>query len=407
MRIYKNKGVKTIYIEVVDRRQQVFRKVLRFATGFRDEKLARDIGNHVEQLIDYAAYSDRPNFEAIQWLTTYAPKSLQDKLVELGLLPEKETVKPLIDYLPEFEQTIKLIARKDKTGKQAAITISRVKRIIEECSFAYWQDVIGEKIDIFIYNLRAEGLSKQSAKFYIQAFRRFALWMVGKGYGKQYWSMQEEKGRKQGIRSISVPRSIERAFELDEYSKLLSTVRDGFDSYGLTGYQRYLLYQLAVETGLRREELRSLTPVSFNFKERTVFVKGDDTKNSDDAEQDISPEMAQLAKDYIKDKMPTVQLFPIHDKSAKMIQADCKAAGITVKNIKGKIKFHTLRHTCGSFLIAQGANLKIVQEVMRHKSIDITISRYGHLLKDQKKSAVAGLGKLSVTKEAEDKKLGA
>jgi integrase len=77
-----------------------------------------------------------------------------------------------------------------------------------------------------------------------------------------------------------------------------------------------------------------------------------------------------------------------------------RAGGIAVDNIRGRLKFHSLRHTTGTFLIAQGANIKIVQEVMRHKSIELTLSRYGHLLKGQKKSAIAGLGKLSVRQAA-------
>ena len=98
--------------------------------------------------------------------------------------------------------------------------------------------------------------------------------------------------------------------------------------------------------------------------------------------------------------MPNVQLFKIHDKSAAMIQEDCVAAEIEVVNVRGKLKFHSLRHTTASFLIDQGNNLKIVQEVMRHKDIKTTVSRYGHLFRGKKKAAIAGLGKFSVRRAA-------
>lgn len=71
-----------------------------------------------------------------------------------------------------------------------------------------------------------------------------------------------------------------------------------------------------------------------------------------------------------------------------MIQADCEDAGIEIKNHKGKLNFHSLRHTTGSFLAAEGIPPKAIQEVMRHKDINLTMSRYTHLLSEQKRAAV-------------------
>ncbi len=50
------------------------------------------------------------------------------------------------------------------------------------------------------------------------------------------------------------------------------------------------------------------------------------------------------------------------------------AAGLDV------ISPHDARHTYASFLIAAGADFKVIQEAMGHASITTTIDRYGHLL---------------------------
>lgn len=42
-------------------------------------------------------------------------------------------------------------------------------------------------------------------------------------------------------------------------------------------------------------------------------------------------------------------------------------------------RFHDLRHTCASLLIAQGAHPKEIQERLGHSTIRITFDRYGHL----------------------------
>jgi len=47
---------------------------------------------------------------------------------------------------------------------------------------------------------------------------------------------------------------------------------------------------------------------------------------------------------------------------------------------KAGFRFHDLRHTCASLLIAAGAHSKAIQERLGHSSITMTLDRYGHLL---------------------------
>jgi len=45
-----------------------------------------------------------------------------------------------------------------------------------------------------------------------------------------------------------------------------------------------------------------------------------------------------------------------------------------------RIRFHDLRHTYASILIAQGENIKFIQNQLGHGSIQVTLDRYGHLM---------------------------
>ncbi|HEV2930454.1 MAG TPA: site-specific integrase, partial [Propionibacteriaceae bacterium] len=47
------------------------------------------------------------------------------------------------------------------------------------------------------------------------------------------------------------------------------------------------------------------------------------------------------------------------------------------------LRFHDLRHTCASLLIAQGASIKAVQAQLGHASATVTLDRYGHLFPDE------------------------
>src|SRR3989449_11341431 len=46
------------------------------------------------------------------------------------------------------------------------------------------------------------------------------------------------------------------------------------------------------------------------------------------------------------------------------------------------MRFHDLRHTYASLLIAQGAHPKYIQTQLGHASIQTTLDRYGHLMPD-------------------------
>jgi integrase len=55
----------------------------------------------------------------------------------------------------------------------------------------------------------------------------------------------------------------------------------------------------------------------------------------------------------------------------------CEATGL------GTLHPHELRHTAASLAIASGANVKVVQSMLGHKSATLTLDLYGHLFADQ------------------------
>jgi integrase len=383
----KWREVKKYSVDVVDKREKRFRKVLKFSIS-ESEDLSKNIGRRIRDLINHAAVN-QPDPDNVTWFQDHAEKNLQKRLRDIGLLPTMNVVvvKPLLDYLPEFHKAIFEESKDDRkkkttTGDTSAKTMTaRVRKLIKGCGFTTWSDVSAEKVNDYI-DRRPGGMSQQTAHFYAQAFRRFCGWMFDQGY----------IDRPPKIREVDTAENYGRCFEEDELPALLEAARTGPERFGLTGQQRYLVYLLAFETGLRRGELRSLTVASIDLRRLQIFVKGGAagaTKNKDDAHQCITPETGDLLREYIRGKMPNVRLFPtIPHRSALMVRADCEAAGIEAENHKGKLGLHSLRHTCGTFLLDHGAHPKEVMEILRHKSFDLTMKRYGHLLAGRAQAAV-------------------
>jgi integrase len=56
-------------------------------------------------------------------------------------------------------------------------------------------------------------------------------------------------------------------------------------------------------------------------------------------------------------------------------------------------RFHGMRHTCVSLLLAEGAPPHVVQQIVGHSAIDVTMTIYAHASLDEKRDALNRLGR--------------
>lgn len=54
-----------------------------------------------------------------------------------------------------------------------------------------------------------------------------------------------------------------------------------------------------------------------------------------------------------------------------------------------RIRFHDLRHTAATLALKEGVHPKIVQEMLGHSQISITLDTYSHVLPTMQKEAAA------------------
>ena len=206
---------------------------------------------------------------------------------------------------------------------------------------------------------------------------------------------------------------------LEEWQWLQATTISAGESFGVQPRERLLLYEVAIETGLRSSELRSLTRARLflDAQRPYVTVKARSTKNKQEARQYINEALAADLRRHAATKSPQAQLFamPHETQVAKMLRSDLanarrewiKAAKADpaeyqrreqsdflapVNHDQQTLDFHALRHTCGAWLALRGVHPKAVQSVMRHSSIKLTFDTYGHLFPGQEADAVSKIG---------------
>lgn len=123
----------------------------------------------------------------------------------------------------------------------------------------------------------------------------------------------------------------------------------------MTGSQRVMLYRLAIESGLRAYELRSLMRASFDLSspEPTVTVHSAFTKSRWPTMLPLRADTAKGLQAMLTTKLPEAPAFnmPKRDQVVHMLRANLQAAGIPYridpKHSKAA-EFHSLRHTRGS-----------------------------------------------------------
>lgn len=60
---------------------------------------------------------------------------------------------------------------------------------------------------------------------------------------------------------------------------------------------------------------------------------------------------------------------------------------VRVAKLDDRLHFHSLRHTCGSWLAMKGVPMRVIQGILGHSSVQVT-ERYSHLQPEVMQKAI-------------------
>ena len=175
-----------------------------------------------------------------------------------------------------------------------------------------------------------------------------------------------------------------RALSTVEVQALLSKTKVIYPDF-------YPLLFTAIFTGMRKGEILALTWDSINWITQKITVDKNYThgelgtpKTGKIRVIDMSNELAKVLKEW-RLACPHSELnlvFPNSNGNYQSADNLTKRRFSPALNRAGidKIRFHDLRHTYASLLLANGAPMKYVQHQLGHSSITMTMDLYTHLL---------------------------
>ncbi len=257
-----------------------------------------------------------------------------------------------------------------------------------------------DSIRAYLHDLDARGLKATSSARKLSSVRQFHHCLVAEGR-RQDDPTLVLSGPKQAKR-------LPNCLTIAEVDRLLRLAKEGLDDEERPPRERLraartaCLIELLYATGLRVSELVSLPKLAASTRDPLLGVRG---KGNRERLVPLSP-LAREAMTFYRKLLGETDagaatgpwLFPADSESghltrqafARDLKTVAAAAGLNTAHVSP----HVLRHAFASHLLQNGADLRVVQELLGHADISTT-QIYTHVLDERMKAMVRDLHPLS------------
>ena len=303
----------------------------------------------------------------------------------------------------------------DVTAKHAGTKLSQAARIIDLSGAERIAELTPSRVQAALKVLQdgvdgQAGLSAQTRLHYLRSIKQFSGWLE-----------RDKRVKDDALAHLSGPtvatdrRHRRRCLSDDELQRLVTAAENGPAFLRMSGPDRAMVYAAAAATGFRANELRSLTPESFDLDgdPASVTVEAGASKHRREDVQLIPDEFVAMIRPWLAGKPEGQSIFPLPDRTAKMLRADLSAARETwlneartpaerekreastilaYRDHAGLVfDFHALRGQFITAIVRGGASLKVAMDMARHSDPRLTLGTYTHLATADKRGALSSI----------------
>jgi integrase/recombinase XerD len=254
-----------------------------------------------------------------------------------------------------------------------------------------------DTVRLYLADLAGRGLKASSAARRLSAVRQFNRFAYAEGY--------RADDPTAAVAGPKRARPLPKTLSIRQVDRLLAVAREPLDHEASTPGQKLraaritCLLELIYATGLRVSELVSLPVSSARTPDAFLIVKGKGSKErlvplTGAARAAAKVYLAMLTEWAVPGSRESPHLFPADSDSghltrqafARELKQVAAAAGLRADLVSP----HVLRHAFASHLLQNGADLRIVQELLGHADISTT-QIYTHVLDERLKAMVRDL----------------
>jgi integrase len=304
-----------------------------------------------------------------------------------------------------------MLEGKTNTAKYVSYTVESCKELLADCGFTTPLDVDAVRVADWIKKAQAGELPKrageeerpklslQSINHKVASFKGFAAWLFAIGRLRSNPLVLLHKLNADLARTRK-----RRALTDDEIARLLTAAEAGPTIRGVSGPDRAMIYRVAVATGLRVSEIKSLTPQSFavdDLGKPRVVVEAACSKHRRRDVLPLDADTALAVARFIEGKPAKALLFPrLGEKIVEAMRKDMDAARPWIPHTDGRGRvadFHALRATAITRWVRSGMTPAVAQRLARHSDIRLTMQTYTDVTDGDMRAALAKLPKLPTT----------
>ena len=320
-----------------------------------------------------------------------AQREQEDGMIVPG---QRQTVKQFLEHWLENVQKLKI-----EFGSYLRYREMLDRYIIGSLGHIQLQKLKTEHIEAFYAQLSEKGLAPRTLRM-INAVLHSAL---------QY-AVKKKKLAKNVCDGIDLPRVTRyhiQPLSKEQAQQLLHAAK---------GHRLEALITVALATGMRRGELLALRWSDINFEIGSIQVQRTVNRFNGHGYIESEPKTAGSRRNIFLPQF-VIDVLRIHQQKQLKDQLEAGSSWVdrdlVFCNIRGDfwntnnmvqsfkklvssaglppMRFHDLRHSAATILLTMGVHPKIVQELLGHSQISMTMDTYSHVLPSMLRDAMNGL----------------
>jgi len=197
---------------------------------------------------------------------------------------------------------------------------------------------------------------------------------------------------------VSAPRPDKKPFSTltkEQANLFLESIKD---------HRWYPIYVLAITTGMRQGEILGLHWESIDFKKGTLSIQH--TLQYSSGHMTISEPKTASSRRIVSLSPFALNVLKKIKKDSGLVFTTSTGNYVSARNVirhfhsaldkagLPRMRFHDLRHTAATLLLKENVHPKVVQEMLGHSSIMLTLDTYSHILPDIQQEAANKMEKM-------------